>query len=231
MDIQVPSVQPIPDVYSPVTNFGDAAINQMQPWMTLHLAWFLDAIGAFVDPVYNIVMEQGTDNGATPTRGTKDQYGNIITGGYVPGYGSLLDLTFCPDGDLPYLSQFVGVSLPTNSDAITQRSLIGMEANLQRGGDPTIILAAQQYLTGTKTVQLIPRLRPDGIKDAYWFLLYVWASEAPADPTELIANVNAAKPAGTLWALITTTGYTWNQATQIWSAETMTWIQADTIHP
>ena len=47
--VTVPSVAPIPNTYTPTTTFGAALIDAMGPWMTLHLAWFCDAIGAMAD--------------------------------------------------------------------------------------------------------------------------------------------------------------------------------------
>ena len=59
----------------------------MQPWVTEHLAWYLDAIGTMLDLLWVLVMDIGIDDGTTPTVGTLLN-GELVTDGYQPGYGS-----------------------------------------------------------------------------------------------------------------------------------------------
>jgi hypothetical protein len=82
------------------------------------LAYYCDAIGiGIVDPVYTLVADVGVDGQP----------------GYVPGYGSLFDPSVCPLVDLPYLAQFVGVTIPDGTDEVTARSLVIAEAGKNRG--------------------------------------------------------------------------------------------------
>jgi hypothetical protein len=95
------------------------------------LAIFCDAWGSMFDPVYTLVAEQGTD-------GDDD---------YVPGWGSLFDVTKCPTADLPYLGQFVGVSIPDGTDDATARALIQAEAGMHRGTPASIRSAIERNIS------------------------------------------------------------------------------------
>lgn len=207
MSVSVPPVEPIPaDGYTPESAFGALLMQYLAPWLTLHLAWVLDAgIGEVVDPFYTLVTDVGDDDGVTATVGTYVD-GALVTSGYQPGWGVLLNPRACPADDLPYLAQFVGVQLPTGADEATSRSLILEEAGLNRGTDAAVIAAAKRFLSGTQMVQLIPRTYVDGTPAAGWFLVVVLASEV-ISVSGLTAAVNAAKFGGLMWTLVQTTSF------------------------
>ncbi|MDP9024091.1 MAG: hypothetical protein M3N13_01785, partial [Candidatus Eremiobacteraeota bacterium] len=91
---------PIPNTYVAQTLIGARLIESLGPWMTLHLAWLCDGIGASFEEVASIVLDVGFDGQP----------------GYVPGYGKILDPATCPPAQLPFLGQFVGVSIPQGAD-------------------------------------------------------------------------------------------------------------------
>lgn len=190
--------------YTPTSEFGALLIQYLAPWMTKHLAWVLDqAIGVVVDPIYTTVQDIGDDDGVTPTVGTYFN-GQLVTEGYQPGFGVFLNPTACPAEDLPYLSQFVGVELPTGASEATARSLILNEGGLNRGTDAAVIAAAKRFLGGTQTVELIPRTYVDGTPSAGHFVLIVLASEV-LNAAALTAAVDQVKFGGLMWALVQTT--------------------------
>lgn len=231
MSITVPQVQPISAAgYEPVSQFGAVLINAMAPWITLHLAWYLDAIGVMVDPLYTLVMDEGVDDGTTPTIGTYDQDGNLITEGYQPGYGILLNPVACPDDDLGFLAQFPGVVLPLGEDPTTARSLIEAESGLNRGTPAAVIAAAQRNLSGTQSCVLVERTYADGTPDAGWFILQVRPEEIISE-AQLIAAVNNVKFGGLGWTLVQQDDYTWAEAINEWTTDTMTWRQVAYTQP
>jgi hypothetical protein len=70
----------------------------------------------------------------------------------TPGWAILLDPDLCPAEALPYLAQFVGVKLPEGLTEAQQRFRIKATDGFNRGKPSAIIAAAQQFLTGNKTV-------------------------------------------------------------------------------
>lgn len=115
--VEVGEPAPIPDTYVPVSTTGALFIDAMAPWITEHLAWFLDACGSMFDQVTTVAYDQGVD-------GNPD---------YIPGYGVLLDPMLCPTGDLPYLGQFVGVTVPNGATPTAALSAVTAESGLNRG--------------------------------------------------------------------------------------------------
>lgn len=231
MSFTVPTVAPESAAeYTPVSTVGALLIDAMAPWMTLPLAWMLDSLGVMIDPVYTLVQDSGTDDGSTATIGTKDADGNLVTEGFEPGYSSLLDPSRCPLASLPYLGQFVGVTVPTGADETTARSLVSAEAGLNRGTPASIIAAAKRNLTGTQSVTLIERVAPDGSARGYWFQLIVRPEELVSE-SALVSSVDAVKPGGVNWVLVQQDNYTWAEATGEWQADSMTWAATASTKP
>lgn len=113
--------------------FGARLFAMLEPWQTDDLARYCDAIGAMFDPVYQLVSDQGFD-------GDTD---------YVPGYGVLFDIDACPASCLPYLGQFVGVSIPAGADEATARALVRAESGLSRGTLASIQSAVERSISAS----------------------------------------------------------------------------------
>jgi hypothetical protein len=117
--------------YLAQSQMGAVLIDALQPWMTLPLAWYIDAIGSMFDQVYTLTSDVGFD-------------GDV---GYVPGYGTIFNPLTCPADDLPYLGQFVGVSVPTGADPVTALSLVTAEAGQARGTLASLQAAIQRNIS------------------------------------------------------------------------------------
>ena len=118
--------------YTITSPVGQIWAGLLEPFrLTDHLKMWLNAAGGMFDPVYSIVAEQGSDGDP----------------GYVPGYGALFDVTQCPTVDLPYLAQFVGVTLPIGASDPFSRSLISAEAGMARGTLASIRSAVQRSIS------------------------------------------------------------------------------------
>lgn len=176
----VPRVQPQPVTYTAVTVVGGLLMTYLAPWLTEALAWYCDAIGAILDPLYTLVMDQGLDDGSTPTVGTYDANGELVTEGYQPGWGALFNPQVASGGNLGYLGQFVGVPVPAGVPDATARSLVLAEAGRNRGTDDAVVAAAKRTLTGTQTVYYFRRTYPDGTADPGWAGLVMLTSECPS---------------------------------------------------
>lgn len=221
--------------YTPATIVGQALAEALSPWLTVDLAAYADAIGAMFQPVDALIQQTDVD-------GTPD---------YIPPYGVLFNPATCPSYALPYLAQFVGVTVTPGASDAQARSQIMSEQGMNRGTPAAIIAAAKIWLSGDQNVILLERQRSDGSTSAYSFVVVIETSELATGPTwlsapgtwaastatwstgdyadGLIGSVNATKPAGTVWELVSTAGHIWSTATKTWSAETATWSQADTV--
>lgn len=215
--------------YSPVSLIGQQIVLQLGVGTDStqiqgnqdHIAWYLDTLGALFQNTAPIVIDSGSADGEP------DGNGNFS---YQTGYGSVFTVNPRFDGDtattqtpqLPYVAQYVGVTLPPNVTDAQARALIVQQSNIQRGGPESIVAAAQQWLTGTQHVNLIERQRADGTKSAYWFVLYVRPEEV-IDATALTNAVNAIKPAGIKWDLVQSDSTPWSALTGTWNTITGIW--------
>lgn len=195
MSVSVPTVPPIPATgYEFQTTFGAALGEALAPWLTLHLCWLCDAIGAMCDPWWTMIQDQGVDDGTTPTVGTYLD-GELVVDGYAPGYGEVFNPSIVPLVAADYLAQFVGVSLPSGVDDTTAQSLIKAESGINRGTDAAVIAAAKRTLTGTQSVALVRRAYVDGTPNGFWQGLVMRPEECPSlDATK--AAVEAVKLGG-----------------------------------
>jgi hypothetical protein len=171
------------------------------------LAWYLDALGIMFDETASLVIDQGSDGDVAYQTG----YGSVFT--VSPRFSG--DTDYCPVAQLPYLAQYVGVEIPPNANEATARSLIESEQGLHRGTPTAIEAAAMRWLTGTQYVLNVERTRPDGTHSGYWFVLVVKSAEI-VSASELVAAVNAVKPGGVMWQLVTTTGQAWVSDSREW---------------
>jgi hypothetical protein len=200
--------------YTPVTSVGIELCDAAAPWLTTALAWYLDAIGAMLSPLHDLVTDQGFD-------------GDL---GYVPGYGQIFDPVTCPTEQLGYLAQFVGVSIPAGMSDSDARALIRAEQGMQRGSPGAIIAAAQRFLT-TSFVVLQERTAADGTPDAYHAVVGFRPADLLTTEADLIKAVEAVKPGGIQITYVASAGYTWNEAINTWSADTFTWNAAFATQP
>ncbi len=106
------------------------------------------------------------------------------------GWTQLLDINAAPSEALPWLAQFVGVALLHGLSDEAQRRRIQEAAGWQRGSVASIRAAAQQYLTGSRQVEIYER---DG--SPWRFRVRTYLAETP-NARAVHAAVLALKPAG-----------------------------------
>lgn len=121
----------------------------------------------------------------------------------MPGWARLADVDTTPSKALGWLAQFVGVTLDPALDDDAQRDRIRMTDGFKRGTVGALVGAAQQYLTGQKTVIVRER---DG--DAYTLTVVTYTAETP-DSGLVAAALLAQKPAGLILNYLTETGQDW----------------------
>lgn len=134
-----------------------------------HLAHYCAAIGEMFQSVADVARD--TEDG--------------------PGWSAVVDLTRCPDTWLPWLAQFVGVSIPTGTTPNAAEKAIAARLGFQRGTPAAIRAAAQATLTGTGTVVFQERLGGD----AYALGVYTLTTETP-DVAKTRAAILSQKPGG-----------------------------------
>jgi hypothetical protein len=164
-----------------VSPFGLRFIAEMQPWMTDALAQKLDAFGSMFDPLDLLINDVGADDG---------------TMGYVPGWGILFDPDLCPPQYLPYLGQFLGVTIPVGASTATARATVKAALGLSRGTPNAIVAAAHLHLQNpvTSTVELVERA--DG--RAYRMGIFTYASQTPS-PAQTAADIVPVMPGGIVY--------------------------------
>lgn len=123
-----------------------------------------------------------------------------------PGWSQLLDVTRCPTAFLPYLAQFVGVTLTPGLTDAQWRAQIVAETGMARGTVGAITAAARKLLTGSQTVVVIERAGGD----PYAFGVVTYTSETP-DSDAVLAALTAAKPAGLVMTYSCVDGQIWAQ--------------------
>jgi P2-related tail formation protein len=134
-----------------------------------------------------------------------DDYASDDTEGQI-GWSILVDVDRAPAKALPWLAQFVGVSLDQSLSEAAQRNQIKETAGFNRGTPAAIIDATQRHLTGTKDVIMIERYQGSAYK------LYVATRTAQTpNPTITQADVVSQKPAGIVLTYQTLTGQTYNE--------------------
>jgi hypothetical protein len=128
-----------------------------------------------------------------------DDYGRdqLLSGGKIaPGWSQLIDVDRCPLEALPWLGQFVGVSVDTGLSEADQRTQIRNANGWKRGTVGAIVAAAQQLLTGTKSVTVVERdPTASASHPAYGLSVFTRTSETP-DSAAVLAAIISQKPAG-----------------------------------
>lgn len=111
-----------------------------------------------------------------------------------PGWSSVLDLDRCPDAWLPWLAQFVGVTVVPGSTPAEMRARIASTDGFKRGTPAAIKGAAQATLTGSGTVYLRERSTM-GTDPPYTLEVVTFDGQTP-NPTATQNAILAQKPAG-----------------------------------
>lgn len=128
---------------------------------------FCAAWASPLDPVYGLVAETDTD---------------------AP-WAVLFDVENCPVDSLPYLAQYVGVTLTPDMSEEDQRAAIREPVGWSRGRTASIEISALPTLTGTRRVVIKPREPEVGIH-----YIRTLASETP-NPNRTEGALRAAVPA------------------------------------
>jgi hypothetical protein len=171
---------PPPDLAS----FAALLYDALAPLATLdgqadwHLAHYCGALGAMFQPVADVARD-------TPAG---------------PGWSAVLDLDRCPDAWLPWLAQFVGVT----------------------------VIAAQATLTGNRTVTF--RERDSSAADPPYTLEIVTLTGETPDPAATRAAIIAQKPGGILLNYRTVAGQDWQAVqAKTWRAAKTTYASWRTL--
>lgn len=136
-----------------------------------------------------------------------------------PGWSGVVDLDRCPDAWLPWLAQFVGVTVVPGSTPAEMRARIASTDGFKRGTPAAIAGAAKATLTGNKTVYF--RERDASAPDPPYTLEVVTQTGETPDPAATLAAILAQKPAGLIlnyrtvegedWQAVKESGKTWRQ--------------------
>lgn len=106
------------------------------------------------------------------------------------GWSNALDADNALVEYLPWLAQFVGVTVDFNLTEEDQRFQVKEVAGFKRGSIAAMVASIQLYLTGAKTVSITER-----DTSPYHFRIATFASETP-DSAAVLAAIEANKPAG-----------------------------------
>lgn len=128
--------------------------------------------------------------------------------GDIPPVAPLLDPELCPVWALPWLAQFVGLSIPVGIPEDGARTLIAKASGFVRGTPAAIEAAAGITLTGNKTVYFRER---DG--SAYRLEVVTLTSETP-DPIATERAILAQKPGGIMLTYRTVASWDYQLMTQ-----------------
>lgn len=148
------------------------------------LLYYLDSIGQMFDEIEDLARDEADD---------------------TPGWSKLMDADRTPAKALPWLAQFVGVTLaPTLSEA-DKRAYIKAAANWKRGSVQALRETTQFFLSGSKTVRIDER-----DSSPYHYTITINPAEVANLPL-VQAALLAQKPAGLQFQLNLTTTRTYFQ--------------------
>src|SRR5262245_2747290 len=129
--------------------------------------------------------------------------------GDIPPVAPILSVDLCPAWALPWLAQFLGVTIPAGTDPGTARELIRNVSGFQRGTAGAMRAAAGLFLTGNQTVYFRER---DG--GAYQLEVVTLDSETP-DPDMVLRALMAQKPGGIILRYRSKTGWDYQALTAL----------------
>lgn len=117
--------------------------------------------------------------------------------GDTPGWAHLLDVDIAPVEALPWLAQFVGVSLYNVTTEAEQRAKIRSADGMNRGTVASMVAAAKLTLTGGKNVRVIERSSAvDATDSGAWGMLFTTATAETPNATATYNALLSQKPAG-----------------------------------
>jgi hypothetical protein len=189
-----------------LASFAALLYDALAPLATLdgqaewHLAHYCGAQGAMFQPVADVARD-------TPAG---------------PGWSAVLDLGRCPDAWLPWLAQFVGVTVIAGSTPNAMRERIASTDGFKRGTPEAIRGAAQATLTGNRTVTF--RERDANSPDPPYTLEVVTLTGETPNPAATRAAIVAQKPGGIVLNYRTVEGQDWQ------AVQAKTWRQARTTY-
>lgn len=149
-----------------------------------------------------------------------------------PGWYILFDPDLCPAEYLPYLAQYVGVTLEPSLTEQEQRDKIKLPENFKRGTPAALRRAIERTLTGNKTILLDERHDDE----AYQLRIRTFATETPSESATLAAILTQ-KPAGLALTYDAIEGQSWDDLVADhadWNAvlaDYATWTEARTELP
>jgi hypothetical protein len=121
------------------------------------------------------------------------------------GWTHLLDPRTAPARALPFLAQFVGVTLEPQLDEAEQREKIAQPRNFARGTAAALRSEIQLTLTGTRAVSIVERLGGN----AYRLWVRTRDDETPS-AARTIAAIEAHKPLGVMLVYEQIEGWAWD---------------------
>jgi hypothetical protein len=176
--------------------FASRLIEKTAPWSNADWERYMRAISAPYEPVASFTEEVGEQGQP----------------GWVPGYGKLLNPELCPAAFLPFLGQFVGVSVPKVTTAEEARVIVKAESGLARGTLGSLEALLTKAL-GAVPFTILERTNPvSAVEEAYALTIVV--------PTGHLTNAvyeeaNLTIPAGIVWGVIEREG-TWFSGGKKW---------------
>ena len=124
---------------------------------------------------------------------------------YGTDWSIVVNIDTTPEAALPWLAQFVGVTIPPEMLANAMREYVKATPGFKRGSPGAMVAQVQQLLTGNKTV--IFRERWGG---AYFLSVRTYINETPSEANVLDALM-AQKPAGIILDYDAVAGQEWQQ--------------------
>ena len=176
--------------------FGPRLIERLEPWITPDLELFAKAFGAMFDPILELAEETGSDGEA----------------GYVPAWGILFEVERATLRELPFLSNFVGVTVPKGATEAEARALVKASAGLERGTLMSLEGVIKRIIGATEPFTIQERTNASGEPAAYYFNVYV--------PTGKISQalynaINEVIPAG-IWYTLFELKEAWLEGKKAW---------------
>jgi hypothetical protein len=112
--------------------FTQRLIEALEPWMTPSLEIVCESVGALgFDALLELIEEEGSEGEP----------------GWVCAWGKLLDPDLCPAEALPYLGQYVGVTIPVGTPEAEARALVKAKGGTNRGTEAAVVAAIESSIS------------------------------------------------------------------------------------